>query len=309
MATLKQSCRVFSVPQFSSSSLPFLLVLSLVLLTSMSAFQFQTISSCHTYRTISSSAFAYNDSTTTTDFLCSDEAKTSNPDIDAIPAISESASFGESVAFVPLTRRDQKVTSNEDPGPLFSTRSDEVKVDEIKENRMRNIAVAITSFTFACLSYGWQFTHPVTAVEILASMEKSSAPLTAIGNNGKPTVIDFWAPWCENCRVAAPTLQAVEEEYGERVNFIMVNADDGDWPLISLFGVDSIPHLALISGEGDVETALIGPMSRNVLRADLDALLNKHDDCKAGCHDDLPYKMFDAFSDRQESRQINFAGR
>lgn len=117
--------------------------------------------------------------------------------------------------------------------------------------------------------------------------------------------------------MAAPTLQAVEKDYGDRVNFIMVNADEGrNWPLIQLFGVDAIPHLALLSGEGDVETALIGPTSRTVLKADIDALLNKKADCDAAvaeakqpvCHDDLPYKMYDAFG-RRNGRRVNFVDR
>lgn len=133
------------------------------------------------------------------------------------------------------------------------------------------------------------------------------------------------APWCENCKVAAPTLQAIEQEYGTQVNFISINADVGrNWPLIQFFGVDAIPHLALLSGEGDVETALIGPMSRTVLKSDIDALLNKRDDCDVAkvekkeeqvlvasssssvCHEELPYKMFDAFGNRPDSRRINF---
>jgi len=115
----------------------------------------------------------------------------------------------------------------------------------------------------------------------------------------------------------------------------MVNGDDGrNWPLIQLFGVDSIPHLAFLSGEGDVETALIGPVPRSVLRADIDALLNKKGDCGGVavvaaaadkkdevleeqkepaiartapllCHDELPYTMYDAFANRPD-RRINF---
>ena len=104
-------------------------------------------------------------------------------------------------------------------------------------------------------------------------MERSSSPLSAIGHNGRPTLIDFWAPWCPNCRYVAPTLRAVEREYGDRVNFVLVNADVREnWELIKLFGVDAIPHMALLDGNGNVETALIGPVSRNVLRADIDAM-------------------------------------
>lgn len=291
------------------SSLLFACILSFVVLRPVSAFQLQTATACDRRNAFRFSASSSEGSRT------DDPANTtSDADMASTPATSEPANFGESVPFVPLTRRgnDSDTTENEDPELLFSTGSD--GVETLENNRMRSVAVAVASFAFACLNYAWQFTHPVTAIEILASMEKSSAPLTAIGNNGKPTVIDFWAPWCENCKVAAPTLKAVEEEYADRVNFITVNGDDGaNWPLIQLFGVDSIPHLALLSGEGDVETALIGPMSRNVLRADLDALLEERDDCKGDavpvCRADLPYTMFDAFGNRQASRRINFVER
>lgn len=259
--------------------------------------------------------------------------------------------FGASVPYVPLSQRSSNnlqqdieslpsvsmVSSASSSSSAPTTTIDETQL--LKQSRTRNIIIAIASFTIAIFNYLWQFTHPITAIEILTQMDKQSAPLTSIGNNGKPTVIDFWAPWCGNCKVAAPTLQAIEEEYGDKVNFIMVNADEQSYQngaLISIFSVDSIPHLALLSDEGDVETALIGPMSRNVLRADIDALLSKKEDCGvaaapvdevkkvedvvvpygvpssstqvAMCHDELPYKMYDAFGNKP-GRRLNFAER
>lgn len=234
---------------------------------------------------------------------------------DATPAAPPGpAQFGESVPFVPPSRRGRGAAGDGGSDATPSAGVDALDVDEIlKRNRTRNVAVAAISFAVALLNYGYQFLHPVTAIEILTTMERESAPLTAIGNNGKPTVIDFWAPWCENCKVAAPTLRAVEEEYGDRVNFVSVSADDGrNWPLVRLFGVDAIPHMAFLSGEGDVETALVGPVPRNVLRADLDALLATREGCERTdasqpiCHEELPYTMFDAFENRQGGRRINF---
>lgn len=234
-----------------------------------------------------------------------------------VPDTEPSSGFGRSVRYVPLSQRTQQSPTTAKESFSINNACDELQIR--KRNRRRNIAVAIASFAFSVIHYAWQFTHPVSAVELLATMQSQSAPLTSIGNNGKPTVIDFWAPWCENCKVAAPTLKAVEEEYGDRVNFIMVNGDDGrNWPLIELFGVDAIPHLALLSNRGDVETALIGPMSRNVLRADIDALLTIREGCREDapvpeqaaetilCHEELPYKMYDAFGNRPESRRIKF---
>ena len=147
--------------------------------------------------------------------------------------------------------------------------------NKLKAEKRTNVVVAVLAFLAAFLNYGWKLTHPITPVAVLAEMQSQSAPLDVIGRNGRPTVVDFWAPWCENCKMAAPTLQAIEKEYDGKVNFVMVNADQGSaWPLVERFGVDAIPHLAMISAEGDVETALIGPIPRGVLRADLDVLLD-----------------------------------
>lgn len=250
--------------------------------------------------------------------LSQDNTEKSSTTLDYDISLDDTESSSKFGHFVPLNRAaDQKMDMNmqQSEGILssqkLSTNNDDssTEMEIIKRNRLRNVIIAVSSFAFAIINYCWQLTHPVTALSILVSMENNSAPLTSVGNNGKPTVIDFWAPWCSNCKVAAPTLQAVEKQYGDRVNFIMVNGDDGrNWPLIQLFGVDAIPHLALLSEEGDVETALIGPMSRNVLRADIDALLTKRENCGEAapvCHEELPYKMYDAFSNR-ESRRINF---
>jgi len=226
-------------------------------------------------------------------------------------AINDENTYEKSVSFVPLGQRNDISSSG-------AGESIDYGADVLKRNKIRNVAVAIASFGLAILNYLWQFTHPVTSISILSSMQEQSAPITAIGNNGKPTVVDFWAPWCGNCRVAATTLQAVEEEYEGKVNFIMVNADErANSPLIQLFGVDAIPHMALVSDEGDVETALIGPMSKRVLESDLDALLNKRENCETTaegaqrpiCHEELPYKMYDAFGSRQDGRRLNFVER
>jgi hypothetical protein len=68
-------------------------------------------------------------------------------------------------------------------------------VELLKQRRIRNIGVAILSIALAVGNYAYQWTHPVTPIQLLVNMERSSAPLSDIGKNSKPTVIDFWAPW------------------------------------------------------------------------------------------------------------------
>lgn len=128
--------------------------------------------------------------------------------------------------------------------------------------------------------------------------------------------MDFWAPWCENCKAASTTLASIEEEYGDRVNFIMVNGDKGEnWPIIERFGVDAIPHLAMVDANGVVETALIGPIPRTVLREDLNVMIENANRSKqigttsgtgSGAKESLPYTMYDAFRSRPDLRQLSF---
>lgn len=44
---------------------------------------------------------------------------------------------------------------------------------------------------------------------------------------GKPTVINFWATWCAYCKKEMPDFQAAYEAYGDRINFVMIDAVDG----------------------------------------------------------------------------------
>lgn len=174
--------------------------------------------------------------------------------------------------------------------------------------KRNNILVAVVAFSLAIFNYAWQYTHPITSLAILTEMQRNSQELNVIGNNGKPTVVDFWAPWCENCKVSAPTLASIEEEYKDRVNFVMVDGDKGEnWPVIERFGVDAIPHLAMVGSDGVVETALIGPIPRRVLREDLNVMLENAERKQRGEEKmGLPYVMYDAFQSRPDKRQLNF---
>lgn len=100
----------------------------------------------------------------------------------------------------------------------------------------------------------------------------------------------------------APVLREVEGRYKDRVNFVVVNGDGGSAQaaeLVDRFRVDGIPHLALITRDGEVKTALIGKVPRSVIEADLDALLSQNP------QQALPYEGYDAFEDEPE-RFIRF---
>eukprot|EP00537_Pseudo-nitzschia_pungens_P011529 CAMPEP_0172394064 /NCGR_PEP_ID=MMETSP1061-20121228/13322_1 /TAXON_ID=37318 /ORGANISM="Pseudo-nitzschia pungens, Strain cf. pungens" /LENGTH=380 /DNA_ID=CAMNT_0013125335 /DNA_START=165 /DNA_END=1307 /DNA_ORIENTATION=+ len=238
---------------------------------------------------------------------------------------STSAEFGDvvSISRPPAAAQSAETTSSASVGTADSAVSDK---ELLRQRRTRNIGVAILSVFLAVGNYAYQWTHPVTPIQLLVNMERSSAPLSEIGRNSKPTVIDFWAPWCENCRYMAPTLFQVEESYKDKVNFVMVNGDDpNNWPLIEALGVDAIPHLAMIESDGTVDTALIGAVPKEWLSRDIDVLLDNAQNKvgAAGCsveietveikaepencgRKSLPYQMLDVFANRRpEDRKLS----
>jgi thioredoxin len=70
-----------------------------------------------------------------------------------------------------------------------------------------------------------------------------------------PAIIDFYADWCGPCKVVAPILEELKEEYGDKLDIFKVNTEE-QRELSSVFGIQSIPSLLFIPKEGQPQMAM-----------------------------------------------------
>ncbi|UCC59202.1 MAG: thioredoxin [Candidatus Bathyarchaeum sp.] len=78
-----------------------------------------------------------------------------------------------------------------------------------------------------------------------------------------PVVVDFWADWCMPCRIMAPVMEELAEEFGGKALFGKVNVDENP-DVASRYGIMSIPHF-LIFKNGTLAEKIVGAVGRDPL--------------------------------------------
>ena len=91
---------------------------------------------------------------------------------------------------------------------------------------------------------------------------------TQVLNSNKPVLVDFWAPWCAPCRMLAPTVEAVAQNFQETASVVKLNVDDN--PAVSQrYGIKGIPTLILFKN-GKEEERVVGATSKEAISRMID---------------------------------------
>ncbi len=86
-----------------------------------------------------------------------------------------------------------------------------------------------------------------------------------------PILVDFWAPWCRPCMMAAPILDELAEEYSGRLTIAKLNVDQNA-RTAAQYHIMSIPNL-IIFKDGKPISQLVGYRPKEELKRELDTVL------------------------------------
>jgi len=87
-------------------------------------------------------------------------------------------------------------------------------------------------------------------------------------NSDQPVLVDYWAEWCGPCKMIAPVLEEVADEYDDKIRVVKLNIDENpNTP--PKYGIRGIPTLMLFKN-GNVEATKVGAVSKSQLTAFID---------------------------------------
>lgn len=102
-------------------------------------------------------------------------------------------------------------------------------------------------------------------------MDYEKNPNTWEFKGDKPAIIDFYATWCGPCKMVAPVMEELANEYGNKVTFYKVDTEQ-EQQLSSVFGIRSIPSILFIPKNGQPQMAQ-GAMPKQAFKETIDKIL------------------------------------
>ncbi len=91
---------------------------------------------------------------------------------------------------------------------------------------------------------------------------------SSVLHSDKPVILDFWAEWCQPCKMLSPTVEAIAGEYEEKIKVGKLNVDDNP-NTATKYGIRGIPTLLFFKG-GEVVQQMVGVKSKTEIKKVID---------------------------------------
>jgi len=104
---------------------------------------------------------------------------------------------------------------------------------------------------------------PVQVTDATFSREVLQSPI--------PVLVDFWAPWCGPCRMIAPVLEELSQEYAGRIKIAKLNTDENQ-TTAAQYRIQGIPTMLLVKN-GQVVDSVVGAIPKQALTNKIQQML------------------------------------
>ena len=119
------------------------------------------------------------------------------------------------------------------------------------------------------------FRNGFKANAMLDQMAKNSLSPEQALSNGRPTIIEFYADWCEACKEMAPEMIDAIKQNTNKVDVVLLDVENSRWSdLIDKYNVNGIPHLNLFDDKGEFRGFSLGVRKNNELNQIFLSLIN-----------------------------------
>nr|YP_009315726.1 Thioredoxin [Trichogloeopsis pedicellata]SCW24384.1 Thioredoxin [Trichogloeopsis pedicellata] len=108
---------------------------------------------------------------------------------------------------------------------------------------------------------------------MLVSQVKDSTFNEEVLEHDQLVLVDFWAPWCGPCRMVAPVVDQIANEYSNSIKVVKINTDENPTTATE-YGIRSIPTL-MIFKDGDRVDTVIGAVPKSTLATTVNKYLDK----------------------------------
>lgn len=135
------------------------------------------------------------------------------------------------------------------------------------------IAMLVTLFITQPAATTSSFT-PLSGLMTLKTMAAEAMPYGDAIASPTPTLIEFYADWCTTCQGMSTTMADLHQQYGNSINFVMLDIDDPQWAgQVTEYGASGVPQFTLLDAHHSEVKTWVGKVPKPILANVFDQLI------------------------------------